>query len=149
MLKKILSASLLALVLVAFAGSAYADHHTQIKYITDIDANAVVTLLPKKGILVVTLESNPTTGYRWLVKSMNPNVLKQVGKDIYKPFKSSAGRVGGGGTQTFVFEALNAGTDDLVLHYSQAPKHGPGQEFKVEVKVGPTKLPPTPIKPQH
>jgi len=71
--------------------------------------------------LVVTLVSNPTTGYRWEVAEADKAILRQVGA---AEFKSSAPSnpplVGAGGTETFRFETNGAGTTTLKMIYRRS-----------------------------
>ena len=82
--------------------------------LTDADNGKQVAV--KSGdVIVVTLESNPTTGFSWQLTEMNNTVLKQVGEVKYE----SDGRniPGAGGTETFRFEALSTGEVALTLWY--------------------------------
>lgn len=114
---------------------------THLVYITDIDANAAVILAPNAGILVVALESDGKSGLQWVVKKNNPNVLDPVGKPTVRKLKD--GRL----VTTLAFKALNAGADDLVLHYSKPSTKGPFKEFKLHITVGNANLPAKPLKP--
>ena len=71
--------------------------------------------------LVVTLASNPTTGHSWQVAEADKAVLRQVGD---AEFKSSASSnpplVGAGGTETFHFETIGAGTTTLKMIYRRS-----------------------------
>jgi inhibitor of cysteine peptidase len=65
--------------------------------------------------LRVTLESNPTTGYRWQpAGTIDATVLKQVGGPIFVP---SSTALGAGGTETFDFLAVAAGTTPVAFEY--------------------------------
>jgi len=82
----------------------------------DANANGTQKDLSRGQVLLITLESNPTTGYSWQVVPVDPAILKQVGN---AEFKSSAPPpvVGAGGTETFRFETVGAGTTTLKLNY--------------------------------
>jgi inhibitor of cysteine peptidase len=88
--------------------------------------------------LIVTLASNPSTGYRWEVAEADKAVLHQVGD---AEFKSSAPSnpplVGAGGTETFRFESIGAGTTTLklVYHRSWEKDVPPIKTFTVQVVV--------------
>ncbi|MBM3460854.1 MAG: protease inhibitor I42 family protein [Armatimonadetes bacterium] len=142
MKRTLITALILASALAIFVSQAFAAPKTHLVYVTDVDANAAVGLLPNAGVMVVALESKPATGLTWQVKSMNANVLEQVGKPFTRTFKN------GKAVTTMMFKALNAGTDDLVLHLSKGQSKGPFEEFKLHVKVGGDVQPTTPIKPQ-
>lgn len=69
--------------------------------------------------LLVTLESNPTTGYSWQVSEVDEAVLKRKGEPEYKQRAGSEGLVGAGGAETFRFEAAGAGRTTLTLVYAR------------------------------
>jgi len=83
-------------------------------HLTDADNGKQVAV--KSGdVIVVALESNPTTGFSWQLTEMDNTVLKQVGEVKYE----SGGKniPGAGGTETFRFEALSTGEVTLTLWY--------------------------------
>jgi len=88
--------------------------------------------------LVVTLASNPTTGYSWQVAEADKAVLRQVGD---AEFKSSAPSnpplVGASGTETFRFETIGAGTTTLKMIYRRSWEKDvpPIKTFTVQVVV--------------
>jgi len=67
--------------------------------------------------LVVTLESNPTTGYHWTVAEMNPTVLRQEGDSILELSDAGNGTLGAGGVESFHLEAIGPGKTNLKLIY--------------------------------
>lgn len=94
--------------------------------------------LEKGQTLVVTLESNPSTGYSWEVAEGAGTVLQQKGEADFK--SSSAGDqqlVGAGGTETLRFEAAGAGETTLKLVYYRPWEKGvePLETFSVQVIV--------------
>src|SRR5215212_5363774 len=64
------------------------------------------------GEIVVSLDENPTTGYRWAVESSGEPVLAPIGSN-YEP--SAGGGMGGGGQHAFRFRAVAAGQARLRL----------------------------------
>ena len=65
--------------------------------------------------LVITLESNMTTGYRWqLASSIDKNTLIVVGLKYIVP-KSKA--VGAGGKEEWTFKALKPGKITVIFNY--------------------------------
>ena len=92
--------------------------------------------LAKGQILIITLESNPSTGYRWEVVESDDAVLQQVGE---VEFEVSDPRdpppPGAGGTEVFRFEARGAGevTLKLVYHRSWEEDVEPLETFSVQV----------------
>ena len=89
----------------------------------------------RDAILVVQLDSNPTTGYRWDVAQCDETKLKQQGKDTYTARKK--GLVGGGGVQTYRFKALAAGTTRLEMKYHRPfeKDQEPAKKFSVTVTI--------------
>ena len=84
--------------------------------------------------LRVTLESNPTTGYRWAVDGDLPTQLEQMGEPSYK---AESKMVGAGGQEVWAFKGAKAGTADLKLKYwrSFEPTAQPAETFSVTVEV--------------
>ena len=77
------------------------------------DTGNTITL-NKGEILAVTLDGNPTTGYNWLMQTMNPAILKQVGEPAYTP---ESNQPGSPGKVTLTFQAVKTGQAKLVLNY--------------------------------
>jgi inhibitor of cysteine peptidase len=84
-----------------------------------VEANGTQVELKVGQQLVITLESNPTTGYGWHVAQIDEGVLTQVGEVEYNPSSSDEQLVGSGGTETLTFEAVAAGTTTLTLGYDR------------------------------
>jgi inhibitor of cysteine peptidase len=71
----------------------------------------------KKGqVLVISLESNPTTGYRWEVMKINETMLVQLGESEFISSQSEE-VVGAGGVEVLRFETIGVGTTYLELGY--------------------------------
>ena len=87
--------------------------------------------------LVVTLPSNRTTGFSWSVTQNGAPQLAQQGEPEYATEAAGTGRVGAGGTDTFRFNAAQAGAGTLTLEYSRPFEQGqqPAQTFTVPVTV--------------
>ena len=62
----------------------------------------------------VTLDSNPSTGYEWQVRSIDETIAKLVNDEYIPP---ESGLVGAGGEQVLTFEALEEGKTTIVLEY--------------------------------
>ena len=88
-------------------------------------------------ILVVTLESNPSTGYRWEVAETNESILEQLGEAEFRP--SDTGDpplVGAGGWEIFRFKAGSPGQMVLNLVYRRPWEDvEPLKTFSIEVIV--------------
>jgi len=88
-------------------------------------------------LLVVTLESNPSTGYRWELVEDNESILKQFGEVEFKSSETGdPPMVGAGGWEIFRFKAVSAGqmTLELVYHRSWEDVE-PLKTFSIQVIV--------------
>jgi inhibitor of cysteine peptidase len=87
--------------------------------------------------LVITLDSNATTGYRWALDGDLPAQLAQIGESAYKAEKHNDGRVGAGGTETWTFEGKSKGEGTIKLKYwrSFEPTAAPASTFEIKVRV--------------
>ena len=85
-------------------------------------------------ILVISLESNPTTGYAWEVVDFEEGALEQDGEP---EFEADSKLVGAGGVQTFRFKTAEAGEVELKLlhHRSWEEDVEPLDTFIVQVVV--------------
>ena len=88
--------------------------------------------------LVLTLESNPTTGYRWEVVEAKDAVLRQTGEaEFTVASQLDPPPPGTGGVEVFRFEAVEAGETLLELVYHRPWKEGvePLETYSIQVKV--------------
>lgn len=87
-------------------------------------------------LLVVTLSSNPTTGYHWVVSSnTDDTVLAQQGEPVYTPDPGSEGLMGAGGKDTFTFSGMGEGVTELKMAYLSPSNEPSGTTFNVKVNV--------------
>lgn len=108
----------------------------EVKVVASVSGSTVE--LRKGQTLVFTLESNPTTGYQWEVIENDESVLQQKGEAEFKSSDTSNPPASGkGGTETFRFDAQNAGnvTLKLVYHRSWEKEVEPLKTFTLQVKV--------------
>lgn len=85
------------------------------------------------GTVILTLESNPTTGFSWTgVDKVDKDILKLERND-YKQNASPAGMVGVGGRDTIVYRALKKGKAKIDLTYMQPWE--PASEFNTKYSV--------------
>ena len=86
--------------------------------------------------LILTLPSNPTTGYRWAIQDSAGGVLRALSPEVYSN-PEDAGLVGSAGQSTWRFQAFAPGTGRLLLTYSQpwAPEVPPVKTFDCAIKV--------------
>lgn len=74
--------------------------------------------------LIVSLPSNPTTGYRWILHESAPEQLRSLGPEVFSNPKDDM--IGGDGLSTWRFEARQAGSGRLYLTY-QRPWEADGE----------------------
>jgi len=86
--------------------------------------------------IVIRLAANATTGYEWVLESVNEPILEQQGDPIYEGPGENA-MPGAGGTSIWTFTAVVPGETTLHLIYirpwEDAPE--PAQEFQITVQV--------------
>ena len=100
------------------------------------DANATQLELKVGQMLVISLESNPSTGYGWHVAEVDESILKQVGEVEFIQEPTDEQIVGAGGTEVLRFEAAGAGTTTLTLTYNRAWEDvNPEETFTVTVVI--------------
>ncbi len=100
------------------------------------DANGTQVELEAGQVLVISLASNPSTGYGWHVAEIDETILEQVGETEFIQEQTDEQVVGAGGTETLRFEAVGSGTTTLTLTYDRAWEDLPPEEtFTVTVVV--------------
>lgn len=111
------------------------------------DSGATVSLEVGQR-LRLTLESNPMTGYSWLITERpepassvlpggapDPAVLTQVLGPIFVP---GSGLIGAGGTETFDFVAVGVGTTEISMEYARPFEVGSATDsWSIMVSVAP------------
>ena len=92
----------------------------------------IVKLAPGDTI-IITLKSNPTTGYSWNVVDIDFSILKP-GKTEFRP---QSNLLGAPGQEVLYFTALENGETKLVLGYLRPWEKGekPLDTFSVIVKI--------------
>jgi len=86
--------------------------------------------------LILTLPSNPTTGYRWAIQDSAGGVLRAISPEVYSN-PEDTGLVGSGGQSTWRFQAFATGTGRLRLTYQQPwePEVAPAKSFDCPISV--------------
>jgi len=80
------------------------------------------------GSLVVHLESNPTTGFKWELSEITDQmVLKQDGEPEFVPPDEAI--PGAGGREIWTFKALSKGTSTISMEYSRPWEGGEKAEW--------------------
>jgi predicted secreted protein len=83
----------------------------------------------KEFVILIALESNPTTGYRWQA-SFDTTTLELI-EQIYELGEyAKEGVVGAGGTELFRFKALKSGTAQITFDYQR-----PWEDESIDQKV--------------
>jgi inhibitor of cysteine peptidase len=84
--------------------------------------------------LILTLPSNPTTGYRWAIQDSAGGVLRALSPEVYSSTESG---VIGGGQSTWRFQAFAAGQGRLRLTSLQPwePEAEPTETFDCAITV--------------
>jgi len=90
--------------------------------------------IEKGQSLVITLASNPTTGYRWEVAELEESILRQVGEAEFQP---QSDLVGAPGVEILRFETVKAGQTPLKLVYHRPWETDvdPLETFSIQVVV--------------
>jgi len=86
--------------------------------------------------LIVSLPSNPTTGYRWSIQDSAGGVLRSLGPEVYT--SSDNGQLlGSGGQSTWRFQVFAPGSGRLRLTSQQPwePDAEPAQVFDCPITV--------------
>jgi len=82
--------------------------------LTALHGGAKIALVPEQE-LIVALDANTTTGYRWSVKMGVDGILRATGEPSYAPLMGDPRLVGAGGTTTFRFRAVAPGNTTVVF----------------------------------
>jgi predicted secreted protein len=103
----------LGLILVLFSFAACTGVPSEIT-LTASDSGKTINVSPNQ-MIALTLDSNATTGFKWnLVAEPDAKVLKFVSSVYNAP---ASGAIGAGGTETWKFQAVGAGTTTFKLAY--------------------------------
>ncbi|HBX54091.1 protease inhibitor I42 family protein [Pseudomonas sp. UBA2684] len=86
--------------------------------------------------LVLTLPSNPTTGFRWVLRDGAESVLTSLGPEVYSN-PEDAGLIGSAGQSTWRFAVKQAGSGHLLLTYQRPweTEVAPAETFDCQVKA--------------
>jgi predicted secreted protein len=86
-------------------------------------------------VLVLTLESNPSTGYGWQVRGLDARIVRQL--DVTEWLPDTQGKLGGSGRQVLRFAAVGRGRATLSLVYARPweTAAAPARSFSLEVNV--------------
>lgn len=98
-------------------------------------ANGSHRALHRRDVLVVRLSSNPSTGYRWKIRSGTGRALSLVGRTYVPP--RDTGSLGAPGTDVFRLRAVTRGKVALRIVYVRPWESGvpPARTFTLRVTV--------------
>jgi inhibitor of cysteine peptidase len=82
--------------------------------------------------LIINLQSQPSTGFRWQLDLINASVLQKVSNQFIPP---SPPVIGGVGTEIWVFKAIGAGSSPISMEYSRSFESGAAKTFNLTVNV--------------
>ena len=87
--------------------------------------------------LILSLKSNPSTGYKWYLLEQENSPLELVEPSIYKADKTDAKLIGSGGVDIFTFSGVSSGKTKLNLNYSRSTiKNSSDKTFSVDIIIG-------------
>jgi inhibitor of cysteine peptidase len=116
-------ATMLTLVALLAAACDGSDGGSDATKLTASDSGSTIDV-PVGREIVVTLESNPTTGYTWeLAGGLDTAVVEHVSQS-YEQEAGTEGMAGAGGTDTWTFEAVGPGTTTIELDYLRTFEEG-------------------------
>jgi inhibitor of cysteine peptidase len=103
----------------------------------DNQANGSEVTVKPEQVLVIQLESNPTTGYGWEITQYDEAVLKTQGDAEYVSSDPGQKLVGAGGVEVFRFKPIVSGKTHLQLVYRRSWEVDvePIQTFDLDVTV--------------
>ena len=82
------------------------------EYILSEKDNGALVEVRRGTRITIELNENPTTGYRWMISSIDEAFLVSAGDDFVPPDQKSRGA---GGLRRFFFRAKSAGSTALTL----------------------------------
>ncbi len=131
MIRKHLILSTLAIILLVVTACA---NHKTTTTLTATNNGAQVDLQLGDEV-IITLDSNPSTGYTWEAVNLDATMFKPSGEPIFT--RSDSTLVGSGGTLTLTFKTLKVGSSTLTLIYHRPWETGvsPINTFSVNVLI--------------
>jgi inhibitor of cysteine peptidase len=84
----------------------------------------------------LSLRSNPSTGFRWVVKDAASSVLKSLGPELYSN-PEDRGLVGSAGQSSWRYKAEHPGNGRILMIYQQPwePNVAPANTFDCAIRV--------------
>ncbi|HEX8594019.1 MAG TPA: protease inhibitor I42 family protein [Pseudomonas sp.] len=109
----------------------------QPRSVVTLDQQSECPLTLKTGqVLMLTLPSTPTTGYRWQIQNPAQGILRSMGPEVYSN-PEDKNMVGSAGQSVWRYKASDAGTGHLMMVYQQpwAPEVAPERTFDCVITV--------------
>jgi inhibitor of cysteine peptidase len=104
--------------------------------IVDVSYNNSEVTLAVGDRLIVTLDSNATTGYSWNLSAISDTSVIAKVSDEYVAPTSAPPLMGQGGQEAWPFEALDAGTAIISMKYIRSwETEEPADTFEITVNV--------------
>lgn len=104
------------LLLITLVGALLVGCGTKGEVQVGVEDNGGTVEIDVGEVLIISLESNPTTGYSWHVESVDAGVLAQKGEAEFDD-SDSEDLVGAPGVEIYRFEARKPGETSLTLLY--------------------------------
>jgi len=104
----------------------------------DASYNGSDVMLVVGDQLIVTLDSNSTTGYSWNLSAISDTSVVTKVNDVYAtPTPTNPPLMGQGGQEVWTFEALKAGTANISMKYIRPweTTAEPAANFSITVNV--------------
>ena len=109
----------------------------QPKHLVSLEEQGDCPLTLKTGqILLLSLPSSPTTGYRWQIQNPAQSILRSLGPEVYHN-PEDRNMVGSAGESVWRYQATTTGSGRLTMVYQQpwAPEVAPEQTFDCAITV--------------
>jgi inhibitor of cysteine peptidase len=129
-LTRISLASALALLAI---GTASCTEDAAAMEVTAQDQGRTIHLDPSQE-LALTLESNASTGFRWVVSSEPDAAVLEIVDSTY--VAPDTGLVGAPGQEVWTFRAVDRGRTTFALSYERSSGESSGTPFELIVEVG-------------
>jgi len=71
------------------------------------------------SLIVVSLDSNPSTGFRWELAAIGDEKVLQLSGQEFRQADAQTGLLGAGGQEVWTFKAVGEGKTSLALEYSR------------------------------
>lgn len=85
--------------------------------------------------LILSLPSNPSSGYRWNLEQAAPELLRNLGPEVYSHPDEATSMIGSEGTSTWRFEVIGEGSAHLSLSYQRPWESEPADSFECRLQV--------------